>query len=331
MEWIAGILAGLVAFFAAFFSFGAPAESGDRPLPLPVLLAPPEVEILFGGDMMFDRAIRIAAEEHGDDYLFSCIAETLRSADFVVANLEGPITSFNSMSTGSTVGTPENFTFTFPTSTAELLYRHNIRLVSLGNNHILNFGREGLLQTKDWLERAGVDYFGDPDVGESERVTRLMLRGIPFSFVNWSDWIPIGKPSASNGAGELGNSVVEQIGTEAGLGRIVVVYTHWGEEYVPPTERMKRLAHDFVDAGAEIVIGSHPHIVQEHEVFKDKHIYYSLGNFVFDQYWMESVREGLLLKVTFGGKGVIDVQEIPIELKRDRTVCLRNPPVSETL
>ena len=317
MEWFLGIIAATVAFFSALF---VGAEPIVYELPRPMIVEE-KAEVLFGGDLFFDRAIRIAMEKHGPDYPLSCIAPTLQSADIVVANLEGPITSSDSQSVGTKPEEMGHYTFTFPTSTVGVLFRHNIRLVNLGNNHIMNFGRDGLLETKALLDGGAIGYFGNPDAPESERVARVTTHGVRFSFVNWSDWTPIGKPPASNGASEL-NPVAEQIRKEAELGRVVVVYTHWGEEYVPATERMKRLAHDFVDAGAGLVVGSHPHIVQEHEVYKGAHIYYSLGNLLFDQYWEAAVREGLLLKVTFGREGVETIEEIHTELRRDGTVCL---------
>jgi poly-gamma-glutamate synthesis protein (capsule biosynthesis protein) len=271
-----------------------------------------EATVLFGGDMMFDRAIRVAMRENGDDFVFSCLPKSLINVDLFVANLEGPITSQTSVSEGSTPGGDNNFTFTFPTSTATLLKRHNITLVNLGNNHIMNFGREGLAETREWLERVGVAYFGDPEAIEEDRVARLTMNGIPFSFVNWSDW-----------TSDKTDHTVAQVRKEAETGRVVVVYTHWGDEYVPPTPPMRQLAHSFVDAGAAIVIGSHPHIVQEHEVYNGKDIYYSLGNFVFDQYFSEEVREGLLVRVTFDKTGVVAVEEIPTYLERDRRTCLK--------
>ena len=295
-----------------------------------------QATILFGGDMMFDRSIREVANENGDDFLFSCIHDTLRDADLVVANLEGPITTYPSTSIGSAPGDNMNFTFTFPTSTALLLKRHNISLVNIGNNHTMNFNREGLVQTKEWLDKAGVSYFGDPEALEADKVARLTIHGIPFSFVNWSDWTPLdSREATSNGAG-VQNPVVKQIRREAESGHVTVVYAHWGEEYAPPTPPMRQLARSFVDAGAAIVIGSHPHVVQEHEIYKGKNIYYSLGNFVFDQYWDDDVRTGLLLRVVFGpsttasyneagyGAGktdVVEVKEIPIYLEKDRRTC----------
>jgi len=269
------------------------------------------VEIIFGGDIMLDRSIRLAMEREGEDHVFSCIKDLLLSVDLVVANLEGPITSYPSKSTTSKVGEPDNFTFTFATSTAALLARHNISLLNLGNNHIFNFGREGLAQTKQWLDGAGVKYFGDPDLPEDERVERLTKNRVKLSFVNWSDW-----------TSDKTDHTVAQVRKEKEAGRIVVVYTHWGEEYVPATSRMKQLAHSFIDAGAEVVIGSHPHIVQEHEVYAGKHIYYSLGNFLFDQYWNKEVRRGLLLKITFTPEGSSSIEEIPIDNQNDRRMCV---------
>jgi len=290
-------------------------------LPLPVFApdaffraedTPNEVEIIFGGDMMFDRSVRQAMAQEGEDFVFSCVADVLRNADMVVANLEGPITSHASKSLGTGPGHPYNVTFTFATSTATLLMRHNIELVNLGNNHIMNFSREGLLQTKQWLKAAGMNYFGDPDSVEEDRVARLDIGGIPFSFVNWSDW-----------TSDKTDHTVQQVRKEAEQGRMTIVYTHWGEEYVPPSPQMRQLAHSFIDAGAEIVIGNHPHVILEHEIYNGKHIYYSLGNFIFDQYFNEEVRNGLLLKIMFSKEGILTITEIPIYLERDRRTCLK--------
>ena len=281
---------------------------------------PSRLEILFIGDMMFDRAIRIASNAHGDDYVLSCIADTLRNADLVVGNLEGPITTNESVSLGSVIESPENFTFTFPTSTAFLLQRHNISIVNLGNNHILNFGDDGALQTKQWLDAAGVAYFGDPLAAhERDRVVRTDVGGVPLTFINWSDW-----------TGGSKEEVVTQIMGERAAGRIPVVYTHWGDEYVPPSDRVRALAHAFVDAGAEIVIGSHPHVVLEKEQYAGKMIYYSLGNFVFDQYWNDEVRTGLMVNAVFDRGGVVGISELYTQLERDGRTCPKQAsPVAE--
>ena len=308
LQKIAAIFSVMAAFFAGLFAAAAPTLDYMAISVAPV--PPAHATVLFGGDLMFDRSIRIASEKSGGDFIFSCLDSILEKPDIVVANLEGPITATSSRSVGSSVGGADNYTFTFPTSTASLLFRHNVRIVNLGNNHIMNFGLGGLTETKQYLDAAGVRHFGDPDAGESERVLRTDIGGIPFSFVNWSDW-----------TSDKTDHTIAQVRTEASSGRVVVMYTHWGEEYIPVIPRVRALAHEFVNAGASIVIGSHPHVIQEHEVYGGKHIYYSLGNLIFDQYWNDAVKNGLMLSVTFDSSGVASVKEQRVELQRDRRTC----------
>ena len=117
-------------------------------------------KILIVGDMLFDRQIRLVGQERGEDLIFSCIKPFLLQADMVVGNLEGPITELASVSAGSVPESPENYRFTFPTTTAEVLQRHNITGVNLGNNHMGNFGEEGIIKTQEYLRRSGVHFFG---------------------------------------------------------------------------------------------------------------------------------------------------------------------------
>ncbi len=304
---VAAIALASVALGVAGLSVRLPASASA----VPGLGATSETAtVVFGGDMMFDRYIREVAAAQGGAYLFSCMGSVLSDADLAVANLEGPVTANPSVSVNTTPGGTDNMTFTFPTSTPALLFKENIRLVNIGNNHIMNFSRVGLEETKQYLSAAGVSYFGDPDAVEAERVARMEIRGIPVSFVNWSDW-----------TSDNTDHTVAQVRAEKAAGRIVFVYTHWGEEYVPPPERVQALAHSFIDAGADLVIGSHPHIVQTPELYKGKYIYYSLGNFIFDQYWDDSVRNGLLLDVSFTRTGVSHIKEIPVRLEEDGRTC----------
>lgn len=267
-----------------------------EPKPAPV----PSASIVFGGDMMFDRYIRTITERVGGDYLFSCIDHALLGADLVVANLEGPIT-------GEPSRGGADLAFTFPPETAELLKRHNISIVNIGNNHISNFGTEGVRSTLSSLDAAGMHSFGDP---LEHRVATTTVGGILLAFVNYNQFDH-----------QSSSDVLQNIRIMRESGFLPVVYTHWGEEYQEATGGQKRLAHEFVDAGAEIVIGSHPHVIQEHEVYAGKHIYYSLGNFIFDQYFSDAVTYALLIKVQFSPTSVTGVEEIPIILSTDGRVC----------
>ena len=279
----------------------------------------PQASVLFAGDMMFDRTVRTAMQRNGGDFIFFCIDPFLKRADAVVANLEGPITDSPSRSVGSLPGSPNNFIFTFPRTTGQLLYDHHIRIVNYGNNHILNFGVSGLDNTEKVLDDAGVAYFGQ--AAGRNWVYRTSIGGVPLEFINYNEF------SAQRGAA---STTIAQILSAKGDGYLPVVYTHWGIEYeTTAPQYLRDLAHRFVDAGAVAVVGSHPHVVQDHEIYTSTSlgtshsapIYYSLGNFIFDQYFSDDVKKGLLLQLSFGTSTVTGIEESPITLNKDRTVC----------
>lgn len=266
-----------------------------------------EARILFVGDMNFDRHIRKAIYNSGEDYIFSCISDFLKSYDLVVGNLEGPITENPSTSIGTISGSPENFTFTFLTGTANLLKRHNISLVNLGNNHIGDFGRKGFSSTKKYLDESGVNFFGG--LFGDEPIFREKLGGAEISFVSYNQF-----------GGSSVQEVAQKIKMENQEGRIVIVYAHWGEEYVPASLHIKNIAKTFAQSGARAVIGSHPHIILGSEEIGETSVYYSLGNFIFDQYWNNEVSTGLVLEMIIKGEK-ISFLEHQVKMQRDGRTC----------
>ncbi|HBM45983.1 MAG: PGA biosynthesis protein CapA [Parcubacteria group bacterium GW2011_GWF2_38_76] len=268
-----------------------------------VLPAQKSTKILIVGDISFDRYIRRVSNDKGGDFIFSCIDDLLKSSDFVVGNLEGPITDNASISMGTVMGTPANFVFTFPTTSAELLKKHNISLVNLGNNHIGNFGMEGVASTKEYLKTAKVGYFGG--LGADEPVYRK--DGI--SFISYNEF-----------GGQSPKKVALKIVEEKKKGNIVIVYAHWGEEYVDSVPRLRSVATLFAENGADAVVGSHPHIVLPSEYIGKTLVYYSLGNFIFDQYWDPEVMKGVALFLDISD-GKITHKEFPIILKKDGRTC----------
>ena len=289
----------------------------EQPSPTPIP-APECATILFGGDMMFDRHIRQKAQAVGNyDFIFRDLEPLLKSADLVVANLEGPVTDFPSRSVGSEVGSTDNYFFTFePKAILDSLSRWPF-VVNLGNNHISNFGAEGLLQTKSYLLKAKLGFFGYTVPGQQEETTwQTSVNGLRIAFVNYNQFV----------VGGLEQSLLD-IAESRTSADVVVVYTHWGNEYVPENDVQRNLAHQFVDAGADLVIGSHPHVVQSMEDYAGKRIYYSLGNFVFDQYFEEAVQNGLLVESTVCRSPETQLlewnfMEYPIQLNLDGSTTL---------
>lgn len=277
-----------------------------------------EAKILFVGDIFLDRYIRQVSDQRGGDYIFSCIDFFLKDSDLVVGNLEGPITANASKSLGSVAGSPENYIFTFPPSAADLLKKYNVRLVNLGNNHIGNFGAEGIFSTKKHLNKSGVKYFGglgkDLPVQGEEQIYRTNLGGQEISFVSYNEF-----------GGDSSAKVAARIKEEKERGRTVLVYAHWGDEYSAPPARVKEAARLFARSGASLVVGSHPHVVLPSEKIGETVVYYSLGNFIFDQYWNKEVSTGLILEVNIKGEPANwSIIEHEVSINRDGRTCLKD-------
>ena len=273
-----------------------------------------QIKILFVGDMMFDRYIREAAAKYGKGdygYVFGQMKDKLAGYDLVVGNLEGPITDKNSVSVGTAMDEKENLKFTFDPSVAKTLFENNIKLVSIGNNHILNQSEDGVIKTKKYLDEAGVEYFGDTGTDKSSTLVRV-INGIRLGFVNYNYSIA---GSFEKAIGDIKN-IRAQVD-------IVVVCPHWGTEFKigDPGQKIRAEAYQFIDAGADAIIGTHPHVVQSSEDYKNKKIYYSLGNFIFDQYFQKETMEGLGVEVLINPDRTMGYNELKFEMnKKGQTV-----------
>lgn len=248
------------------------------------------VTILFTGDIMLDRYVETLMNKNGGDFPFTHMSEIINTVelalgayemDLIVGNLEGPITDSTYQNDGKAM------IFNFKPSVVELLKKAGFTTFSMANNHTLDMGKDGVKKTHDYLAEAGIEAFGHPDTPNGE-----------YSFITYD--------FAGTTIGFLGlNDAVIRLNTDAALAEIqsldplvdfLIIGVHWGWEYEPNArESVVNKAHAFVESGADFIWGHHPHVVQNHEIYKDVHIYYSLGNFVFDQYFSEEVREGLVL------------------------------------
>jgi len=277
--------------------------------------------ILFVGDIMLDRGVIYYSEKsagkNANGFIFEKIHQELLKNDIVVANLEGPITDNESVSISAKQDSPEIFYFTFNPSWAKTLSENNIRLVDLGNNHILNFGGQGLAETKKYLREAGVDYFGAPDYPKS---IAIEINGIKVAFISYNEFSAYNKIEAE--------SAIEEIEAAKKHADIIIVFAHWGAEYVPvPADSVRELSHKFIDEGADLIIGSHPHVIQPVEVYKNKRIYYSLGNFIFDQYFSEETKKGLGVVVKIDKeKRLLKFEEINFYTQPNGQTIVENNP-----
>jgi poly-gamma-glutamate synthesis protein (capsule biosynthesis protein) len=237
--------------------------------------------MLFVGDIMLDRGTEYYAKKNSIFYPIEKIVRLFRGVDIVYGNLEGPI-----------VENPpdfpdDSFRFAFSKENLEMLSFGKFNLLSLANNHTFNMESDGLEQTKEFLGGAGIDFVGHPFYCQEDYL--IEKEGILFLSFN--------KTYPFNCSNEEIAEIVKET-KEGNPEKYLIVTFHWGEEYQSKSSLLQReLAHSVIDSGADLIIGSHPHVVQEIENYQDKLIFYSLGNFIFDQSFSKETQQGFALGV----------------------------------
>lgn len=277
-----------------------PAEPQTQPSP------PPTVQVIFVGDIMLDRVPGQAVEQGRDP--FAGVAAWLDKADVAVGNLECVI---------ATVGekVPKLYNFRCHPRNVPLLARY-FDGVSVANNHSGDFGKEAFVEQLGLLRAGSVSFFGGGmNAAEAHSPLIIERNGIRIALLGYNE-IELRSYEAGLSAPGLAWSddqkVVEDITAVRAKADLVIVYPHWGLEYhSQPSERQQSLARKMIDAGADLVVGGHPHVTQTVEYYKDKLIVYSLGNFVFDDFndvppdLNEPSRTSWMLRLTLGKAGLV--------------------------
>ncbi len=290
------IAIGLILFLFLFTG-----RSSAPIIELPTILkkeTPEPVSILFVGDIMFDRGVRASIDKNfaGDYNALFAQASYLRDADITFANLEGPVAEETTRRTGS------RMQFRMDPKGILALKDAGFDVVSFANNHIGDYQTEAFLETLTHLNDNGVLYAGaGKDVEEASTPRIIEVRGMKIGFLGAAD---IGPEWMKAGEGKpgiiLGNdpNLAKYIANAKSKVDILVMSFHWGNEYSLVIPRQEELAHMAIDAGADIVVGHHPHVMQKFEYYNNKPIFYSLGNFIFDQYFSEHTMRGMIGKVS---------------------------------
>jgi len=270
--------------------------------------------IFFGGDIMLGRAVATKIAKNGSDVFFNKIKDPVLSADYAVANLEGPLTAIN-----NSPGNDMRFHFD-PALTAQLAAT-GFDAFSLANNHGLDQGAQGFIDTKNNLTAAHLGYFGDASDDDGQ-ILRFAIGHEQFAIIGAQDVYRQIDPVA----------VGKEIAAEKVAGNFVIIYPHWGVEYShAATKRQTTLAYAFIDAGADMVIGSHPHVVEGIEMYKGKPIFYSLGNLVFDQYFSADTQQGLGLRLNIASDGSSSVDLLPYEIPQSQPAFVDNDKKAKML
>ncbi|MFZ2188247.1 MAG: CapA family protein, partial [Candidatus Moraniibacteriota bacterium] len=206
-----------------------------------------DFSFFFAGDAMLDRYIFTVAKKKGVGFLTEKMQSVFLDPNEIVFNLEGPVTKNNSVSKETLIGDKDNMRFTFDADlTKNFLKNTRASSVFIGNNHILDFGKEGLAETESFLGENNFSYFGDANTKNKPLLKEIAGRKI--ACIAFNQFL-----------GESAQSVSQEIIQLKKTNDFVVLYAHWGVEYTRlESQKQKDWAHGFVDAGADLVIGSHP-------------------------------------------------------------------------
>lgn len=308
-----------VLLFLLFSSWSTPSvqpltqtvveENASQPIIIPTPQEiPKQVTLQFFGDIMLDRDVAKVMGVRGLDYIFAKNSPTSSifiDADLTVANLEGPFAV-------ARIQTSKSIAFRFDPKYAVQLKSYGFDAFSLANNHSFDMGRANVEFTRQVLAENDLAYFGD-EYSEGIKYTYIAAadKDLPF---------PIAFIGLNITEGPIDMvKVQEAIEDAKSKAKFVIVNIHWGEEYKRNSNvKQQTIAHQLVDWGVDAIIGHHPHVVQEIEVYKDKYIFYSLGNFIFDQYFSKDTQEGMSVGLVLHDDGSVKMHIIPFFSKRSQ-------------
>ncbi|MDO8537027.1 MAG: CapA family protein [bacterium] len=248
----------------------------------------------FVGDVMLSRYVGKVIDKHKDPtYPFLGIAKDLQSADLAFGNLEGPISD-----RGTDRGS--KYSFRADPKVVEGLKFAGFDVVSLANNHIFDWGPQALVDTAELLGRAGIKPIGaGANSEEANRPAIFRLKNTAVAYLAFTNLYPKSFTAGTSSPGvsrSTAKDMQDAVRKLRGVADVVVTSLHWGEEYrATSTAAQQELARALVDAGADLVIGHHPHVAEEIERYKGGWIVYSLGNFIFDQNFSEETTRGLMV------------------------------------
>ena len=281
--------------------------------------------IVLTGDILLDRGVRREIDRHGVDALFTeAIDSVFRAAQVVVANLECPATKIEAP-------VFKRYIFRAEPEWLQTLRQHGITHLNLANNHSIDQGREGLTDTRQNIEKAGMTPIGAGN-NMSEAVQPVLLADSPrrvwlvaslrLALENYA-YLP-DKPCVSQEPMDSLLARVADLRLQDSTA-VIIVSLHWGGEHtLRPVPRQRLDAHRLIDAGADILVCHHTHTLQTVEDYRGHAIYYSLGNFIFDQPRPLNARAAVVnLHITKDG---LQTETIPIDIRNCAPHVIVSPP-----
>jgi len=312
----------LLAYIKKNIYYGGPQDAVTdwvkEKVGVPDIREPDFVTLAFVGDIMLDRGVKNSViRNFANDYsaLFSKskeLSNILQRSDITFGNLEGPVSDKG-------VDRKNLYSFRMDPSTVPALKGAGFKIFSVANNHVGDWGRIAYTDTLERLKENEILYTGGGNTRtEAEMPTIIEKYGIKVGFLAFSDVGPDWMAVTDTSAGLLlakNPRFDEIVKNAASMVDYLVVSFHFGDEYkTVHNSRQEYLAHRAVDNGAKLVIGHHPHVVEDTEVYKNSFIAYSLGNFIFDQAFSVNTMQGALLNVKLYKDGRLGIRKDTVKL-----------------
>lgn len=277
------------------------------------------------GDMMLGRSIKNRSERTNYSEVLDNVSSIWSDSDYVCGNLECALLDDPSQFKLN----DKEIHINAETKSVNVLKDNGFTLINLANNHLADFCSEGVVNTLNTLKSAGLKYVGaGENIEEASKYDIQEVNGVKIATVSVSDIIPKNFSAKDDKAGILSTNnmryyqAVREASQEADL---VIVNIHWGVEYaLHETDRQTQLARNLINFGADIVIGSHPHVLQPVEKYKDGIIFYSMGNFIFDQGWSRT-KDSMILNYFVDKDGNCSFEIVPLRIKDGYPTVTTNP------
>ncbi|OKP95993.1 CapA family protein [Paenibacillus sp. P46E] len=261
---------------------GSTQNSGSSPISGLPENAGKTVKLNFAGDVIFSGKAGEILQQKGYDYSYTALDGMFKKDDLTVLNLETPIT------TGGVGAANKQFVFKGDPKALDSLKAAGVDAVNLANNHTLDQGEEGLLDTLEHLSKRGIPYVGGgADAAEAYSAKYFERNGIRIALLGFTRVMPVMEWKAETGKPGVASvydsaEALKAIAAARTQADLVIVMVHWGKERIEQYDSVQQaLGHSFIDAGADLVMGGHPHVLQGIEPYKGKWIAYSAGNFIF--------------------------------------------------
>ncbi|MFK4307391.1 poly-gamma-glutamate synthesis protein (capsule biosynthesis protein) [Bacillus sp. RC242] len=279
-----------------------------------------ELTMTMVGDIMMGRYVNSVVEQHGTEYVFRYVSPYFKNSDYVSGNFDQPVLlkeekEYKKADEQMGLHTNENV--------VKMMKEQGFTLFNLANTNMMDYGKAGLTDTLKTLKKEKINAVGaGKNLESAKHIAYQEINGIRVATVGFTDAYSKKSNATDKRAGVLTmdpDLLFELIGKakdpSQGNADLVVVNASWGQEYdSEPSPRQEKLGRAMIDAGADIIIGHHPHVLQSVEVYKQGIIFYSLGNFVFDQGWTKT-KDSALVQYNLGANGQAKIEIVPLIIK----------------